>query len=815
MKKLNIKSLLVDHVEKFVFGLFALIVFAILTVGTSWARYKNTPEELKRSVENAKTKITSNNPWPKDKEESFKVIDFSQKASQLFQMPLVSKYDFSQWLFHPLYKKNEPKREPTYEPVQNLIVNFAFVPLSVISEEARQQMANQAAGENGEQSNTPADSNEDSEFGVRSNSNSNAGPGGSGRLPGGVGSPLMIGSHGGGMPPGAPTGSARPPGAPKSGNNKKGSGGAASAPPAGPGLFGSPPGMAHGGGAMGMAMPGMGSMGMAGGGSTSGVEARGVRVMAVRGVFPIQKQIDNYKNSLHVTQDEAAELLEITDFILERQAAVPGSDPWNEKDSPWVVVNIDSALEVLSECSDLDFEDPVPTALRDAVITMDLPLNLLGVWRNFATHPLIKNEELTLEQIEEEARLLEKVNEVADSANLTDPTQQRRKGLARVQRDFKRIATEVNSNADSRGMMDQMMKSMKMPTTGAGGGRPLGMDGPHGGGALGGMGVGAIRPPGMMGPPGMGGAGGMRGGANVLDRLLARRRFLLFRYFDFDVEFGMAYRYRVKLKLRNPNFERPADELGDIEIAKGEERETPWSNISNPDVVRSRYGYFLKDIEREPYRDDKVKWSTRPVALLSMYDWDTGRGAVLSDVLNLNAIGTYVGEDKKTTLIPDLVSNTLEKGEHKFITQDALLDVEGDVDAAPDQHPDLVLTPEKGRPNARLGLMEEALVVTSNGELRTIEQSQGSPVNESDREALRFWKRQEDREHKAIKAREAAPLPTPGQMGDGEDSPKQRVNPRKQGAMASMMTPPSMPNGYTGAPPGGGRRGGRRMKSQD
>jgi hypothetical protein len=91
MKKLNIKALVVEHVEKIVFGLFALITLGILTVGTSWARYEKTPDDLKRSVENAKQKITSNNPWPKDKEESFKVVDFSEKARMLFTMPSIAR----------------------------------------------------------------------------------------------------------------------------------------------------------------------------------------------------------------------------------------------------------------------------------------------------------------------------------------------------------------------------------------------------------------------------------------------------------------------------------------------------------------------------------------------------------------------------------------------------------------------------------------------------------------------------------------------------------------------------------------------------
>jgi hypothetical protein len=782
MKKLNIKALLVNHVEKIVFGLFAMIVLGILAGGTSWARYPKTPDELKRSVENAKQKITSNNPWPKDKEESFKVIDFSEKARMLFLMPQIARYDFSQWLFHPLYKKDEPKREPTYEPVQNLIADATFVPLSVMSEEARKMQAEASAAE-GNDREMPEESVGDDGFGART-----GGTAGRSRFPGGGAAPAGVGLGSGYVPPGAA--SAKPPGghaAPKSvaAGSKKG----ASAPGAGHGA----PGM--------LGMPGMeGMSGMqAVQGIGSDVSARGVRVMAVRGVFPIQKQIENYRNALHVTQDEAAELLEITDFILERQVALAGPDPW--KDSPWVVVNIESALEVLNECSDLDSEDPVPQALRDVAITMDLPLNLLGVWKSFATHPLIKNEELSPEAIEEEAKLLEKVSEVAGSKS-EDPAQPRKKGLARNQRDFKSMVNQVTGDSESRGMFEQMMKQMKTS-------QPKPSAGPRGGhGAMSGMGM----PGGMPGMPGMG--GGMRG-LGALDRLVARRKYLLFRYFDFDVEFGMAYRYRVRLELRNPNFERPADELGDIEIAKGEYRMTPWSNTSNPDVVRNKAGYFLKDVEREPYREEKVKPSSKAVALISMYEWDTTMGTVFSDVLNLNAIGGYIGEKKeKGTLIPDLVAGTLEKGEHTFMTQDALVDVESDFDVAPDQHPDLNLKTEKGRGTARLGLLEEALVVTATGELKTL----GHPMDDYDKESLKYWKQREELEHKIIKSKETAPVM--GTMATGDEVSQPKTNPRGRGrgkASASMqmpgmtmppgMGPPSM--GPPSSPKKPARGGGR------
>ena len=228
---------------------------------------------------------------------------------------------------------------------------------------------------------------------------------------------------------------------------------------------------------------------------------------------------------------------------------------------------------------------------------------------------------------------------------------------------------------------------------------------------------------------------------------------------------------------------------------------TPWSNISNPDVVRNKAGYFLKDVEREPYRDDKVKPSTRPVALLSMYEWDTNMGTVFSDVLNLTAIGGFVGELKKGTLIPDLVAGTLEKGDHNFVTLDALVDVESDVDVPPEMHPDLKLSPEKNRSNARLGLLEEALVVTAAGELRTL----GQPMNDYDKDSLRQWKQREEMEHRIIKAKETAPVVDPAA---GEDEkPKSNPRSRGRGGMMSMTAPPGMGGmpGGMGAPPGGGQ----------
>lgn len=77
---------------------------------------------------------------------------------------------------------------------------------------------------------------------------------------------------------------------------------------------------------------------------------------------------------------------------------------------------------------------------------------------------------------------------------------------------------------------------------------------------------------GAMGP------GGMMGGQTKTPRPLAEHR--LFRFFDFTVEPGKTYTYRIKLVLRNPNYGVPPRFLDNYEFAKGDSREADWSKPS-------------------------------------------------------------------------------------------------------------------------------------------------------------------------------------------------------------------------------------------
>jgi hypothetical protein len=82
--------------------------------------------------------------------------------------------------------------------------------------------------------------------------------------------------------------------------------------------------------------------------------------------------------------------------------------------------------------------------------------------------------------------------------------------------------------------------------------------GGYGGMGPGGMGPGGMGPggmgPGGMGPGGMGGNFGGVGSTAGLPQPLPRTKYKLIRFIDNKVEEGKAYRYRIRLKMYDPNF---------------------------------------------------------------------------------------------------------------------------------------------------------------------------------------------------------------------------------------------------------------------
>ncbi|TXI10078.1 MAG: hypothetical protein E6Q76_04660 [Rhizobium sp.] len=757
LKNIDFKGLFINHGEKMGMALIAFIVVAVLgseLTSGAWKtsdKVKGSPADLDKQIKDAKARIEApTNTWPLAKSEQYAIVDFNGQARDVFTGMNTAKYEFTTPMFWPLYRKKEKAREPDLSAPIYLIAEAGLASLGTT--------AKMSFGEPSEPTQPEAMPSE-TESTLKPQAGATTGPGP------GFG-PAGAPASGFGIPTATPV---RPGGAgPSSGPGAPRSGGARPATPARP--PGAPGPGAHGGGAHGAGMPGMagmmgmpemgGSMGMAG-----GMTAKGKRFVAVRAIVPIKEQIERAMKALNMSYADASAAIEYTDFTLERQTAQPGPDPWTGE---WEVVDKKYALEVLETSADFD-PDPVPADLQDAVFTMPLPFRLLRYWGDLATHPNIKNFQLSEAEMQREKMMYDKLVEEAEKLQIQSEPKVKKKGLTPAVNDLRGMAQSVFSTTSGSKEMTEFMRQNSN--------------------------------------------GQNIAGTDLKNRMSASGRLYLFRYFDFDVQPGMAYRYRLKLELRNPNFERPYEEVEDQAVTKGPYRETGWSNISNPTVVPETTKYYLKNVERDPVRDDK--YNRKPVANVAMYEWDANFGTMLADTLRILNVGQFIAEKKKSWVL-DPGTPTYEEKEVAFATDDMLVDASGDLELLPELHPDLQLKPEKGRKDVQVGMLADALVVTGNGELKTLDSM--SDVREE-----RSMKQSVEEERKNFQYLKDAPAETrgaldgpgfPGGMPAGMPMsgpggrPGGRQNARKKGG-SGMMTPEG-PAGGHGSGPGGDSGSGSR-----
>lgn len=705
MKNFNFKAFFLNHFEKMIFATFALVVVLVLAK-TSWSGYPKPPDQLLSDIEKVRKRIESpENTW-KDRDE-FKVVDYTDRVEKIFAPLSYSRYEFSTPIFHPLFKKNEPRKEPVFEAVMELIAKPTLVALSMKKDDEKKLDGTDVTPPAEDMNVTKIDESDElqdrrelSGQGTVKKSIESAKD-----KKGKAKAPAMVLSN-----------SDRD-------RDDRGQGSAPTEADIALGEYGS---------------------------YSANVTSRGARVIAVRGVFPLYKQAEQYEKALHISRTDAQNMIEIRDFVLERQVAQAGPDPW--KDAKWEVVNVDSAIELLNESTGSDPFDPVPLRMQDSVITMKLPLRLAGFWSEFATHPLLRRDELKDEDMEAQNKMLDLVEETFEDAAMTEAEKPRRRGLSKVQSDYRSAVVQMKANPTANKMFSEK-SSKKFSKSDKFDNVPI---------------------QGATGAPSM----------EVLDRFVSGGRYLLFRYFDTDVQSGLAYRYRVRLELSNPNYEASDEQLAaaDPSIRKGELRETPWSNTTVPVVVPNTVNYYLRDVGRDPYNDEKIKIDTsKPVAQLDMFDWDTKLGTTVNDILNTYSIGSFISGEpasKKETLVLDLTladGQQLRKDKYTFNTSDVLLDVEADMEILADQHPDLKLTGEKTKGMSRLGIIEEALVFTSLGEIKTLD-----PIKDKAEEEIWAARVRGERRGKEV-AKKPDPATLKQQFGATEDSdgnPIRRKRPR-------------------------------------
>lgn len=435
------------------------------------------------------------------------------------------------------------------------------------------------------------------------------------------------------------------------------------------------------------------------------INARGTRFIAIRSVFPLGDQLDELVKAMHENKQKAAELIDFMDFEVERQVAQPGDKPWSGN---WEKVDFQATLDLLDR---VDFDtEVVDLAYTDAVFTMPLPRRVTGNWKKWASHPLIKV--MTDEQVELQAQMtLRMVEESEKQAKETKAANKR--GLSRSQVDARSLRSQFNGNQMAN-MMTEMTNSMKAGTTPA---------------------FTSTFDPGAM--TRMADPNVMSGFQDQMNKNARMSKYLLLRYFDFQVNPGNAYRYRMRVTLRNPNYKRPVEELVQEETALAEVRVTPWSEPTQPVVIQNEERIFLA-------KADKAKIETGlPSAYIDVYQWFSEAGTTIAAKLEKLQLGQFVGGRPPKTEVFRPANNTLREEEIPVFTGSVLADIAsaaiGDLDLA--EHADLKLDAKKLK---QLGVVDKALLVDRFGQLVALDPkasaddlSQAEKVVENERRSIR------------------------------------------------------------------------------
>ncbi len=407
------------------------------------------------------------------------------------------------------------------------------------------------------------------------------------------------------------------------------------------------------------------------------INSRGTRFVAIRSVFPLGDQLDELVKAMHENKQKAAELIDFMDFEVERQVAQPGDKPWSGK---WEKVDFQATLELLDR---VDFDtEVVDLAYTDAVFTMPLPRRVIGNWKKYASHPLIKV--MTDEQVELQAQITQRmIDESEKQAKENKATNKR--GLARAQVDARSLRGQFNGGQMAT-MMTEMTKSI-----GAGNLSPFS-----------GVDQNIMR---NMADPST-----MNGFQDQMSKNGRMSKYLLLRYFDFQVNPGNAYRYRMRVTLRNPNFKRPVEELVQEETALAEVRVTPWSEPTPSVFIKNDEFIFLT-------KADKARIETGlPSAYLDVYQWFSEAGTTIAAKLEKLQLGQFVGGRPPKTEVFRPANNTLRDEEVPVFTGSVLADIAaastGDLDLT--EHADLKLDAKKLK---QLGVVDKALLVDRFGQL--------------------------------------------------------------------------------------------------
>jgi hypothetical protein len=146
--------------------------------------------------------------------------------------------------------------------------------------------------------------------------------------------------------------------------------------------------------------------------------------------------------------------------------------------------------------------------------------------------------------------------------------------------------------------------------------------------------------------------------------------FKLFRFFDYTVEYGKEYRYRVKLALENPNAGIVVRFLKNPDLARGETRDTGWSEPSASLTVPADFRLLASDAKVS------ASASIEPLARVMIVRWVPQEGAEVSQEF-LKDRGSMLDFPGASAAIPIPGGGQTKQGAIDFKTDSLLVDVLG------------------------------------------------------------------------------------------------------------------------------------------
>ncbi len=591
LKSIDWKQFGVNHGEKIALGFVGLMVVMILFLGTRWKTFQEKqPDELVSQVEKEQQALSAAT-WPEAEQEIYnKRYDVRTVYDNTYSVVRADdfKYDIGHPMVWPLHRQQEPVEEPQWLAVQELIATPGVFVLELpppgeepILDATDTLVADAAANAKSKEEAMKA------QFGL-GRGPSQGGLGGEDGGPGGYDrGPMPTGE----LPEG------RGPAGRGPGRRASGSEPFTGERPSGPtGEYQYTDADMDGG---------MGEMG-----TETIVNCRGVRYVAVRGVFPLREQADKIMNAQHNPLPlNPRNLVWFKDFELQRQKAKPGPSAWSDDDKDWQTVDPTLSFEVLTEAADYA-DDVVDINETHYVFTMPLPMRLTGRWTPyFVGHPKIK----TLTEKEKEFRrvLNEQLVQLKQQADEAGDESDAPAGFARITRDMAGIQNEVYGDTSLQQRLMRNVQQMYDPDN-----------------------KGFFKEQGYE---------GMMAGM-----MTETPKYLLFRYLDFDVEPGQAYRYRVRLKMYNPNHDQPLENVASPKVVDGKYRETPWSKPTGGEsgIVPEDAKFFVQDIT-PPRGPNEAK------AKVDFFQWLSEVGTTAHKVLEVK-VGQIIGQPKPKTTVDEI-----------------------------------------------------------------------------------------------------------------------------------------------------------------